>query len=500
MILLTNRLYLPDDPEIDLSPWIYHWTEYRTVDSLDPDGNMIFREDGSPVTERLEIPHTIETYRLVRTVAGDFISLPRGDLGSVRPFLRGVEDRRAAVPLLCNLRMREHVLRDPRWPDQARMVDEWAQYGYGIAKGATGSGKTIVGMAAVCRMKLSTLILSKRTDAADQWTQEFRDHTNITAMEDKYGPLIGELTRKKTYPTSIATAQSFLSLGGWQHLLDLQDQFGLVLPDEVHELGSPEFSRVLGAWNPLAWLGLTATPERSDHGHVILYGMVGPIVTTGTANQMKPQVTFIETDFTAPAWIYSKPFPGHYRWRKCLDFIENDQARTKLILTNVEKDLDAGRKTLVYSERRNIIQKLATELRQDGYKVAYVDGDTKNRKVVYEKMRQGKFQVLCAGKVLDAMVNIPNLDCLHLCTPVNKERQVLQIYGRTRRPQEGKAVPLVRDYKDAGGQLAGAARNRIKICNNEGWDVKLIRAGELGAGQTQKWKPRKAKQMTLTTG
>jgi superfamily II DNA or RNA helicase len=489
--LLTSRLYIPDDPELDLSSYVHNWIEYQTVDALDDQGKIQHKADGSTVTTRIEIPHTIETYKVVRTVAGDFLSLPRGNLGSIKRWLWDAQDLRSAAPLGCRLKLLDHVTSDSRWPDQARMVDEWAQYGYGIAKGATGSGKTIVGIAATCRMMLSTLILSKRTDGAEQWIKEFRRHTNIDAMEKRYGPIIGELTRSKVYPISIATVQSFLSPAGWQRLLDLQDNFGLIIPDEVHELGSPEFSRVLGAWNPLCWLGLTATPDRTDHGHFILYGLVGPIVTTGTADQMRPEVTFIETGCTVPPWLYSKPFPPHYRWIKSLDAMEADKDRTKLILGHVEKDIDDGRKVLVYSERRGIIQQLATFLRQDGYKVAYVDGNTRGREAVYEKMRQNKFQVLCAGKVLDAMVNIPNLDCLHLCTPVNKERQVKQIYGRTRRPMEGKEIPIVRDYRDAGGQLEGAYKNRIKICQAEGWLVKQIGCGT--SGSLAKWRPKAKK-------
>jgi len=487
--LLTARLYIPDDPGVDLTPYIHDWIEYRTVDVLDEKGNIIHKADGSTVTEHQEIPHCIETYKIIRTVAGDYLSLPRGNAGQVKRWLWGAQDNRAAVPLGCRIRLAEHVTSDSRWPDQARMVEEWAQFGYGIAKGATGSGKTIVGIAATCRMMLSTLILSKRTDAADQWIKEFRRHTNIDAMEKKYGPIIGELSRTKVYPISIATVQSFLSPAGWQRLLDLQDNFGLVIPDEVHELGSTEFSRVLGAWNPLCWLGLTATPERSDHGHFLLYGLVGPIVTTGTADQMRPEVTFIDTGFAAPAWLYAKPYPPHWRWTKSLEAMETNKDRTDLILSYVEKDIDDGRKVLVYSERRGIIQKLATKLRQDGYRVAYVDGTTKNRETVYEKMRQNKFQVLCAGKVLDAMVNIPNLDCLHLCTPVNKERQVKQIYGRTRRPMEGKEIPIVRDYRDSGGQLDGAARNRLKICQLEDWLVKQI--GTSAFGTVGRWRSKK---------
>jgi superfamily II DNA or RNA helicase len=326
-----------------------------------------------------------------------------------------------------------------------------------------------------------------------QWEDEFRRHTNITRLEEQTGQkLLGRVTKKKDPPPiSFATVQSFLSPGGWQRLIDLQDYFGLIIADEAHELGSPEFARVLSGWNPLCWLGLTATPERKDQRHHVVYSTVGPVVSTGTAHQMPPTVTFVETEFTAPSWLYSKPFPGHYRWNKILEFISKDESRQKLILHFVEQDIDDGRLVVVYAERRALIRDLEKRLRQDGYRVAYADGDTRNRQRIYDDMRQRKYQVLCAGKVMDALVNIPELDCLHLCTPVNQAKQVKQIYGRTRRFLDNKCNPLIRDYADSGGQLSGAYRNRQRVCEEEGWKVQVIKDRTIGV--FAKWsRPHKA--------
>jgi superfamily II DNA or RNA helicase len=476
-------LYLPDDPAIDLTPFLHRWTEVLTEDVLDDHGNTIPKPDGSNEVQRREVPHLIETHRLVRTGFQDYLSLPRGEWGKLQPLLpSGYQDLRPVPPLGFTLQVAGHVKQDPRWPDQNRMVAEWAQQGGGIVKAETGAGKTIVGIGAVARLGLRTLVLSKRRDAMPQWEEEFRRHTNVTRLEQRLGRvLLGRVTKKKIPPPiAFATVQAFLSPGGWQRLIDLQDYFGLIIADEAHELGSAEFARVLSGWNPLCWLGLTATPERRDHRHHVVYSVVGPVVSTGTANQMPPTVTFVTTEFTAPSWIYSKPFPGHYRWNKLLEGIAKDESRQKLILHFVEQDIDDGRLVVVYAERHRIIQDLAKRLRQDGYKVAYADGDTRDRQRIYDAMRKRKYQVLCAGKIMDALVNIPELDCLHLCTPVNQAKQVKQIYGRTRRELAGKALPLIRDYVDTGGQLSGAYRNRLKVCTEEGWLVQHIRDRTIG--------------------
>jgi superfamily II DNA or RNA helicase len=474
--ILAARLFLPDTPEVRLDQFTHRWTEILTRDVLDQQGNPVLRDDGENQFETYEQPQVIETFRSVATGFGDYLSLPRGDFSKVAQYMRPrYVDLRPVVPLGSPLEVAEHVLQDPRWPDQARMIREWAQHGQGIVKAETGAGKTLVGIGAVAAMGLATLILSKRRDAMPQWEAEFRRHTNIAALEMKSGQtLIGKLTPKHQYPVSFSTIQAFLSPGGWRRLIKLQNSFGLIIADEAHELGSPEFSRAMSNWNPLCWLGLTATPERKDQRHHIVYSIVGPVVSTGTADQMRPTVTFVPTGFKAPGWIYAKPYPGHFRWNKLLEFLSKDVDRQKLILDRVEQDIDDGRLVVVYAERRILIQALAKMLRQDGYKVAYADGGTKNRQVIYDAMRKRKYQVLCAGKILDALVNIPELDCLHLTTPVNQARQVKQIYGRTRRALEGKSIPLIRDYEDEGGQLSGAARNRMKVCKEEGWVIEHL--------------------------
>jgi hypothetical protein len=72
------------------------------------------------------------------------------------------------------------------------------------------------------------------------------------------------------------------------------------------------------------------------------------------------------------------------------------------------------------------------------------------------------------------MVSIKPLDCLHLVTPIAAQHKVMQIFGRTRRPDEGKLVPLVRYYVDEGGQLSGAYNKVLAVVVKEGWDVEKI--------------------------
>ncbi len=158
----------------------------------------------------------------------------------------------------------------------------------------------------------------------------------------------------------------------------------------------------------------------------------------------------------------------------CLEALIASEIRYKIILAELLRDIKRGRIIACISERREIPKRLHAMLLDRGIEALYVDGETKNREDIYDAVRDGEVQVLCAGKVLNALVDIQVLNCIHLVTPVNNRKSVEQIYGRGSRWFEGKITPEVKDYVDTGGQLTGAYRNRTKICQSNGWTIQVV--------------------------
>jgi len=475
--ILANRLYLP---ETEVSPGLlenfrHHWDETQWRRVVDEEGEPILNRSGKPKVEKVTIPHTIDAVRHILTGQDtDWIGLPRGDQRLIQNQLRDVVDLRSVSPLGFRLQMGQHVLKDGRWPRQNDCVDAWCRAGSGLVLGQTGAGKTIIGMGCCCRMGLKTLILSKRGEGEAHWEKEFRQHTNVNQLEEQLGRrLIGPYRHKADYPICIATVQTFLHRKGYRKLIQDQFRFGLVIADEIHELVAPEFIRVFSLWAPLSWLGLTATPERPDHREFLAYRILGPVVAKLQADQMRPIVKFIGTGFVAPDKIVHSKYKRHWIWGKLLALLCDDQDRIDCIVRNVAADIDDGRLIAVVGERKQIIRAVHDHLKEVGYDVAYADGSVpkKRREQIYKDVAAGKYRCLCAGKVLDAMVSIKPLDCLHLVTPVAAEHRIKQIFGRTRRPDEGKLVPLIRYYVDEGGQLSGAFRKVVKVVESEGWEV-----------------------------
>jgi DNA excision repair protein ERCC-3 len=369
------------------------------------------------------------------------------------------------------------------------------QVGSGIVEGETGSGKTIIGIGIMCALGMRTLLMSPQTDGSSQWIDEIRKHTNIDELEQKHNTkIVGEYKSNKgiAYPITVSTVQAFLPKKARTWLLSNRNWYGLVLVDEVHSFGGEVYPKVIQSINAFSLLGLTATVERKDRRHHLIFDIVGPIVAKGKAKQMPPTVYFIETGVEAPEWVYKRNFPKHFQWKMVTDHIAKDESRYELIRKYLIQDVDDKRIVACISQRRDIIQKLHLMLSQDGYSVEYVDGNTprKVRKIVYDKVRAGRVQILFAGKVLNQLVDLPRIDCLHFVTPSSSHTTTKQTYGRARRWLEGKRNPVIRDYVDSGGQLDGAYRNRLALCKKNGWVVKKAEDQEkIGVGLSI-WKKR----------
>jgi len=481
-VLLGNRLFIPrHDVTADmLSRYTINWTQYYTDSKIGDDGLVVLDNAGKPKLERKEIQHTIVGTRSILSGIGqDYIGFPRGNCTNLYEFVRKAIDVRSVCPLSFRFKMNKATLADDRWNTyQKQCVDKFLKKGSGIIIAKTGSGKTVMGIATAVRLGLRTLVLAARKDVEPHWVPEFRKHTNIDKIEKKLNrKIIGKYDPNKDKQPDIAvsTIQTFLHKSGYESLIRHQNHFGFIICDEIHELVSQEFFRVLSLWNPLSWLGLTATIKRNDRREQLALWHLGGIVAEAEVDQMRPQVTFIKDGFVVPSWLDGRtPYSRQWKWNKLHQLLEQDEYRNDLIVKKVMEDIDNGRLVAVVGLRLSIVKKIRDRLRQEGYKVAYVDGKVKKAKrdEIYKEVAKGKkYRCICAGKVLKAMVSIDPLDCMHLVTPVNDEITMQQFFGRTRRPQEGKPFPLIRVYVSEGGQLSGAAKNLKRYCNKEGWDI-----------------------------
>jgi DNA excision repair protein ERCC-3 len=172
-----------------------------------------------------------------------------------------------------------------------------------------GAGKTVIGLQAMTRVQMHTLIIVTGITAAHQWRDEILDKTNATP--DMIGEYSGE--RKEIKPITIATYQVLTARrdpekakekekkgkaqaegfgredwgdavapdspeasAGYLNLdLFNRQGWGLIIYDEVHLLPAPVF-RITAEIQAKRRLGLTATLVREDGREDDVFSLIGP--------------------------------------------------------------------------------------------------------------------------------------------------------------------------------------------------------------------------------
>ncbi len=148
--------------------------------------------------------------------------------------------------------------------------------GSGVVVLPCGAGKTIVGMAVMAEVGMSTLILSTSVTALRQWRRELLEKTTLTG--DQIGEYSGEV--KDVRPVTLSTYQIMTyrrsKTDPFSHLdVFSRGDWGLVIYDEVHLLPAPVF-RFTAEIQATRRLGLTATLIREDGKEDEVFSLIGP--------------------------------------------------------------------------------------------------------------------------------------------------------------------------------------------------------------------------------
>ena len=148
--------------------------------------------------------------------------------------------------------------------------------GCGVIVLPCGAGKTMVGVAAMVKLGMRTLILCTGHTALQQWRNEILRRTSLT--EDDVGEYSAQ--RKDIRPVTLTTYQLLTWRRDKQsapaHIgLFHRGRWGLIIYDEVHLLPAPVFREVAEV-QARRRLGLTATLVREDGLEGDVFALIGP--------------------------------------------------------------------------------------------------------------------------------------------------------------------------------------------------------------------------------
>ncbi len=184
---------------------------------------------------------------------------------------------------------------------QQDAVDSWQRAGMrGCVVLPTGSGKTVVGMHAVCRAAVPALVLVPTIDLLHQWAEFLRGNLRVRGYERDYadgdnGGASGdgngsggtvEVGRLGGGYDDIRAVTVSTYDSAYARAAELGNRFGLLVFDEVHHLPAPGYRLVAEQCIAPFRLGLTATLEREDGLHSEIPRLAGGVVYTRGSGEL----------------------------------------------------------------------------------------------------------------------------------------------------------------------------------------------------------------------
>jgi DNA excision repair protein ERCC-3 len=308
--------------------------------------------------------------------------------------------------------------------------------GSGVVVLPCGAGKTIVGLAAMARLGMRTLILCTNVTALRQWRDEIIARTSLT--EEEVCEYSG--SSKLVGPVTLSTYQmltwrpsrddEFVHFG----LFD-RENWGLVIYDEVHLLPAPVF-RTVARLQARRRLGLTATLVREDGHQSDVFALIGPKRFDMPWKDLEHQGWIAQA-------ICTEIRVGMADDDRMAYALADDRERYRIAATNARKGQVVDRILAQHDgERVLIIGMYLDQLNQlaDDRDLPLITGKTRQdeRDRLFESFRSGKLHTLVLSKVGNFSVDLPDANvAIQVSGTWGSRQEEAQRLGRVLRPKPG---------------------------------------------------------------
>ncbi len=350
------------------------------------------------------------------------------------------------------------------YPHQRKALDIILTKKCGVLCAPTGSGKTVIGLAAVSKRQQPTLIIVHTKELLYQWQARAMQYLGLD--KEEIG-LIGD-GHKSVGLLTIGIKNTLIN-----EIDGIKDRFGFVIVDECHHTPAATFTDVVGKLSAAYMLGLSATPYRKDRLTRVIYFYLGDKVheiETADLQEsgyiLKATLEVIET-----GWDY--PYSDDYS--SMILELTGDEVRNEIILKAVlgRVQADSGI-ALVLSDRKDHCRYLCRNLTGQGVRAALLLGDTpkKERTAIVDGLRAGEYQALVAtASLIGEGFDLPDISSIFLTVPIKFSGRLTQYVGRALRTAEGKTETRVFDFVDQNPGLQSSFRSRLYAYQRMGIEV-----------------------------
>ncbi len=381
------------------------------------------------------------------------------------------------------------ALRDNQLPAaQALMSND-----IGVLSAATAFGKTVVGAWLIAQRKVNTLILIPSSALFEQWKTALEQFVDIREVlpeppkkrgRRKKLHLIGQIGSGKNTRSGIIDIAIMQSLfqGEEKDVKSFVAEYGMVIVDECHHVAAFTFEKILKSVRAKYVYGLSATPERKDGHHPIIFMQCGPIRYLVDAKSQAEKRSF--SHFVLPRFTRMRA-PDEAEIQQLYTLAAENDRRNEMILADALKMINAGRTPILLTERKEHASFLASKL-QEHVKNVFLMIGSDGQKVKREKLSalqdvpaDEPLAVVATGKYIGEGFDAPRLDTLLLAMPISWKGRLAQYAGRLHRNYEGKQEVRIYDYVDIHiPKLERMYQKRQKGYADIGYQVKFGEADE----------------------
>ncbi len=348
--------------------------------------------------------------------------------------------------------------------------------GYGTIVLPCGSGKTVVAMEIMRRLKTTTLILTTNVAAVHQWIAEIGDKLSLSCSDGTENSVIGEYTgmRKEIRDITVCTYQMLTYRkdkdGPFMHLDRIREQnWGLIIFDEVHMLPAPVF-KVTSEMQSSFRVGLTATLVREDRREDEVFTLVGPKRYDVPWSELEKkgwiaQAECVEIRIPLP---FDAELPYAVAGKREKYRIASENIRkvdiVKQLVANHPDDF-----ILVIGQYISQLKTIAKEL-----EAPLITGSTSNTKrdELYQAFREGDVRVLVVSKVANFAIDLPDASCaIQVSGAFGSRQEEAQRLGRILRPKQRDShfYSLVTRFSTE----EEFAANRQKFLSEQGYQYRM---------------------------
>jgi superfamily II DNA or RNA helicase len=361
-----------------------------------------------------------------------------------------------------------------RWY-QDEALATWTDAGRrGVIALPTGSGKTVLAIAAIARLGVAALCLVPTRVLLDQW---------VRAIGRWWPHPVGRIGEGE-HAIAPITVSTYASAVTWAPRIG--DRFGLVVVDEAHHVGAWCPSEVLEMLVAPARLGLTATPTDGDAvirhvGRVVYALAIEDLVGDGLAEHDVQTVPIAlapgerkryQTErgtFAAAYRTYARRTRGGWRgfvkassrsragrealaaWRRSREAIAYPAGKRAALRELLARH--AGERTIVFTADNATAYAIARELLVPP--ITHEIGCAERADVI-ERFRGGEVSVLVSAQVLDEGFDVPDADVAIVVGGTGSARRHVQRIGRVLRPRDGKRARIYELVVEATAEITTA--------------------------------------------